>query len=382
MKRVKSGVVGLGFIGPAHIESLRRTGLSDVVAIADTNLPLANRIADRFNIASVYEDYHKLIEDPEIEIVHICAPNYLHYEIAKAALVHGKHVICEKPLVPTVEQGIELAELAQKKKLTAAVSFNLRYYPLVQQARKMIQSGRIGRVYAYHGSYLQDWLLLETDYSWRLEPEISGPSRAFGDIGSHWIDMAEYILGKQVVSVCADCAIFLPVRKKPKGGVLTFQKSEEDAYEEVPIRTEDYVNVLFKFEDGIKGCLTVSQVSAGRKNQLLFEADGSDNSLSWNSEEPNELWIGHRSKPNEILIKDPGLLDPEVAKYASYPGGHAEGFPDTSKQLFAEIYSYILRNGYAHGEKPAFPTFWDGAREVRICDAVIRSSAEQKWIDV
>lgn len=382
MNRLKSGIIGLGFIGPSHMEALRRTGLSDIVAIADINLPLAAQIAERYHVPKVYDDYRKLLADPEIDIVHICAPNYLHFEIAKAALESGKHVICEKPLVSKIEEANELVKLAKEKEKVAVVSFNLRYYPLVQQARKMIQSGKLGSIYAFHGTYLQDWLLLETDYSWRLDPKISGPSRAFGDIGSHWIDMAEYVTGKRVKSVCADKATFLPHRKKPRGTVLTFQQATDIEYDDIKVETEDYMSLLFRFEDGARGSLIVSQVSAGKKNSLSFEADGSKQALSWNSEEPNSLWIGHREKPNEVLIKDPDLLDPEVRGYASFPGGHAEGFPDTSKQLFLQVYDYILRGGPESGELPSFPTFEDGAREVRICDAVLKSCDELAWVEV
>lgn len=382
MNRLRSGIIGLGFIGPAHMESLRRTGLSDVAAIADVNVGLASQLAERYHVPKVYDDYRKLLEDSDIDIVHICAPNYLHFEIAQAALNAGKHVVCEKPLVPTLAEAKTLVSLAKEKKRVAVASFNLRFYPLVQQAREMIQSGALGRIYAYHGSYLQDWLLLETDYSWRLEPGISGPSRAFGDIGSHWIDMAEFVTGKRVQAVCADRAIFMPTRKKPKGTILTFQKTDQMDYEDVKITTEDFVNLLFRFEDGARGSLIVSQVSAGRKNALSFEADGSRNALSWNSEDPNSLWIGHRDQPNELLIKDPGLLYPDVKQYASYPGGHAEGFPDTSKQLFLRVYDYILRGALEKGEQPDFPTFEDGAREVQICDAILKSCEEMAWIEV
>lgn len=382
MKKLKSGIVGLGFIGPAHMEALRRGGLADVAAIADVNVPLAQQIAERYQVPKIYDDYKKLLADPEIDVVHICAPNYLHFDIAKMALEHGKHVVCEKPLVPTKAEADELVRIAAEQKRVAVVSFNLRYYPMVQQAKSMVQRGEIGKLYAYHGSYLQDWLLLETDYSWRLEPEISGPSRAFGDIGSHWIDMAEYVSGKRVTAVCADTAIFLPVRKKPRGTLLTFQKTEDIQYDEMPITTEDYVNVLFRFEDGMRGCLTVSQVSAGRKNALSFEIDGSAKALAWNSEEPNSLWIGNRDVPNGVLIKDPGLMNDDVKRFSTYPGGHAEGFPDTSKQLFLEVYSYILRDGLANGEVPAFPTFADGAREVAICDAILESSKNSAWVEV
>jgi predicted dehydrogenase len=324
-----------------------------------------------------------MLENEQIDVVHICAPNYLHYEIAELALQKGKHVVCEKPLVTTMEEAEKLVRLAGEKGLVAAVSFNLRYYPLVQQAKAMIQQGELGTLYSYHGSYLQDWLLLETDYSWRLDPAISGRSRAFADIGSHWLDMAEYVSGKRVTSLCADLATFLPTRKKPVGDVQTFQKASGIAeYESVQISTEDYASILFRFEDGVRGSLTVSQVSAGRKNRLTFEADGAKSAIAWNSENPNEMWVGRRDQMNGILIKDPSLMLAQAARHAAFPGGHTEGFPDTTKQLFLEVYSYILREGEKNDEMPAFPTFEDGARGVLLCNAVLESSRKSAWLSV
>lgn len=383
MNRLKSAIVGLGFIGPAHVEALRRSALSDVVAVADANRELADAFVERFGIARAYTDYNELMDDPQIDVVHICAPNHLHFEIAKAALLKGKHVVCEKPLVTRVAEAEELVELAKKVRRVAAVSFNLRYYPLVQHARALVEKGALGKLYAYHGSYLQDWLLLETDYSWRLSPTISGPSRAFADIGSHWLDMAEFITGKKVSSLCADTATFLPTRKKSREAVKTFAASNGDAgYDEVEIETEDYAAVLFRFEDGMRGSLTVSQMAAGRKNRLTFEADGEKGALAWDSENPNELWLGHRLEPNGLLVKDPALLESASAKFASFPGGHTEGFPDTTKQIMAEIYAYILRGGLENGEPAPFPTFADGCREVRLCNAVLESARTRAWVDV
>ncbi len=381
---MKTGVIGLGFIGPAHIEALLRTGLSQVVAVADTNQELARSCAEKFHIPKTYSDYRQLLKDPEIDVVHICTPNYLHYEIAKGALEAGKHVVCEKPLAISSSQAEELVALARERGLVGVTSFNLRYYPLVQQAREMVRSGKLGKLYAYHGSYLQDWLLYDTDYSWRLDSKVSGPSRAVADIGSHWFDMASFVIGAKVTELCADLSTFLPVRKKSRAQRLTFQTSEDDSsdYEEIEIDTEDFAVILFRMENGIRGSLTISQISAGRKNHLQFEADGAESSLAWNSEQPNRLWIGHRDLCNEEMIKDPGLLDSAVRKFASYPGGHAEGFPDTSKQLFEQVYSYLARGGTSCAGEPEFPTFADGLQEARLCEAIMESSREHRWVRV
>ena len=383
---MKTGIIGLGFIGPAHMEALLRTGLSQIVAVADTNEQLARSCAAKFNVPEVYSDYRQLLLNPEINVVHICTPNYLHYEIAKAALEAGKHVVCEKPLAICSKQAEELMRLAEEKGLTGVTSFNLRYYPLVQQAREMVQTGKLGRLYAYHGSYLQDWLLYDTDYSWRLDSKVSGPSRAVADIGSHWFDMACFITGSRVTELCADLSTFLPVRKKSRTQCLTFQtpQSANDPmeYEEIAIDTEDFATILFRMENGIRGSLTISQVSAGRKNFLQFEADGAESALSWNSEQPNRLWIGHRDQCNEEMIKDPGLLQGQARKFASYPGGHAEGFPDTSKQLLEQVYSYLAEDGRRHGIKPQFPTFADGWQEARLCEAILESSQQRRWVQL
>lgn len=357
--------------------------MSNVLAISDINESLLNSTADNLCIERRYKDWHDLVKDPDIDIVHVCAPNFMHYDIAKSAILNGKHVVCEKPMVTTIEQAEELVNLSSIKNKIGAVSYNLRFYPLVQQTRSMILNNEIGKLYTYHGVYLQDWLLFDTDYSWRLDSAVSGPSRAFADIGAHWLDMAEYVMGKKVVSLCADIVTYLPVRRKPKIETKTFEKSYgKIEYEDVNIETEDYAGILFRFEDGIHGTLTVSQVSAGRKNMMLFEADGSKASLAWNSENPNELWIGHRDAPNGQLIKDPGLMNMSVKKYASFPGGHAEGYPDSSKQFMKEVYSYILNGGFEGGKEPTFPTFKDGLREVRLSDAVIQSGKTSSWVKV
>lgn len=379
---LKTGVIGLGFIGPVHIEALRRTGMADIIAVTDQDKAVANVCASKYNIPMVYTDYCDMLKNKEIDVVHICAPNFLHYEIAKSALDAGKHVICEKPLAIHADEGRELVKIAKEKKKVGVTSFNLRFYPLVQQAKVMVQKGRLGKLYAYHGTYLQDWLLYETDYSWRLDSKICGKSRAVADIGSHWIDMAEYVTGGRIVSLCADTTTFLPVRKRPSREVQSFQTAETGEYENIQIDTEDFATILFHMDNGVRGNLTVSQVSAGRKNRLQFEADGAENSLAWDSEQPNSLWIGHRDSYNEQLIKDPNLMYLDAKTYADFPGGHTEGFPDTTKQLFKAVYEYILRNGHLSGERPDFPTFEDGLRETLICDAILESSEKKAWIEI
>jgi predicted dehydrogenase len=294
----------------------------------------------------------------------------------------GKHVVCEKPLAMNITQSAELVELAAEKKLVNVVNFNIRMYPLAQQARNMVQSGELGDVFILQGSYLQDWLLFQTDWNWRLEPDLGGTLRAVGDIGSHWLDLLTFITGLHVEEVYADFKTFHPTRKKPTKPLETYTGkilTPED-YIDQPINTEDYATIILHFESGVRGVLTVSQVSSGRKNRLFYEINGSKSSLVWDSEKPNELWVGHRTEPNQILMKDPSLLSPEAMGTASYPGGHNEGFPDTFKQLYTKVYNYILAGDYT--KTPDFPTFADGHYEMQLCEAIERSAKEGKWIKV
>ncbi len=384
MRKIKVGVIGTGFIGPVHIEALRRLGFVEVAALADIDLAVAQSKAGMLGIDKAYGDYRELIRDPEIEVVHVCTPNNLHYTMSKEALEAGKHVVCEKPLAMDAKEAEELIKLAKEKNLVNAVHFNIRFYPLMHQARMMVEKGELGRILAVNGSYQQDWLFYETDYSWRLQPEFSGESRAIADIGSHWLDLIEFITNERVNRVCTDFAIFHPVRKKPLKPVETYTGkilSPED-YADIHINTEDYATVLLRFAGGAHGSLTVNQVAAGRKNRLYFEIYGSKKAIGWDSERPNELWIGRRDGNNEVLMKDPSLLYGYAREIASFPGGHNEGFPDTSKQMFGKLYKYILNQGYLKGEAPEFPTFQAGLRELELCGDIVKSAREERWIDI
>jgi predicted dehydrogenase len=375
------GVAGTGFIGPAHIEALRRNGIQ-VLGLAENTEEKAEARAAEMGIPRIYGSVEDMLADPDIHVVHLTTPNYLHYPHAKAALSAGKHVICEKPLAMTAAESAELVKLAEEKQLVNVVNFNIRMYPLAQQARSMVQSGELGDIFILQGSYLQDWLLLPTDWNWRLEPDLGGTLRAVGDIGSHWLDLLTFITGLKVEEVYADFKTFHPIRKKPTKPLETYtgKMLTPDDYEDQPIYTEDYATILLHYETDVRGVLTVSQVSSGRKNRLFYEINGSKSSLGWDSEKPNELWVGHRSEANQVLMKDPSLLSPEAQATASYPGGHNEGFPDTFKQLYAKVYAYILAGDTS--KAPDFPTFADGHYEMQLCDAFERSAREGKWVKV
>ncbi len=375
------GVAGTGFIGPAHIEGLRRNGIQ-VLGLAEETEEKARQKAAELGIPRSFGSLQEMLADPAIDVVHLATPNHLHFPHAKAALLAGKHVICEKPLALNARESAELVELAAEKKLVNAVNFNIRMYPLSQQARSIVQSGELGDLFILQGSYLQDWLLYPTDWNWRLEPSLGGSLRAVGDIGSHWLDLLTFITGIRVEEVYADFQTFHRVRKKPARPLETFTGKilQPSDYIDQPINTEDYATIMLHYENGVRGVVTVSQVSSGRKNRLFYEINGSKSSLAWDSERPNELWIGQRSGPNQTLMKDPSLLSPEARAVTSYPGGHNEGFPDTFKQLYAKVYDYIFAGDYS--KKPDFPTFADGHYEMRLCEAIECSARDRAGVKV
>jgi predicted dehydrogenase len=381
MKKLKAGIIGTGFIGPAHVEAIRRLGYVEVAAVAERGQELAEHKAAELSIPKAYGDYHQLLADPEIDVVHNCTPNHLHFEVNRDILAAKKHVVSEKPLAMDSNESRELVRLAEASGVVHAIDFNYRYMPLVQQARLMCQSADdVGRVLAVHGSYLQDWLHKDTDWNWRLVPEMSGASRAVADIGSHWCDLIQFVTGLKIVRVMADLVTIHPVRKRPKVEVETYAGKvlKPEDMEDVPINTEDYASILLEFDSGMHGVLTVNQCAAGRKNRLYYEIDGSNCALAWNQEKPNELWVGRRDGPNQTIMKDPSLLYPGAREYAHYPGGHNEAYPDGPKNLFRNVYGFIA------GERPGgdFATFVDGHNEIAICDAVLKSSQEKQWVTV
>ncbi|MEM9676058.1 MAG: Gfo/Idh/MocA family oxidoreductase [Bacteroidota bacterium] len=381
MKTLQIGVAGLGFIGPAHIEALRRIPNLHVAAISDMNAEIAQEKADQLGVSAAYGSYEELLAHEGLDCIHICTPNHLHYPMSKAALEAGINVVCEKPLSMTIAEAEELVSLAEKTGLVNAVHFNIRYYPLVRQMKAMRENGDLGDIYSVIGTYLQDWLFYATDYNWRLEPQYSGDSRAIADIGSHLMDLIEHVTGLEIKEVMADFSTVHPTRKKPLKPVETYSGKmlKPEDYADVPIETEDFATVMLRFSNGNKGVLTVSQVSAGRKNRINVEIAGSKKTIAWCSESPNELWIGERDTPNGQLLRDPALVDGAASQLISFPGGHNEGFPDTSKQLFKQVYGAI-RNGKQ--ETDLYPTFADGLRELYLGKAIVDSNKKQAWVTI
>jgi predicted dehydrogenase len=381
MKKIRTGIIGSGMMGPIHTEALRRLGYVEVVALAEATEELARTKSQALHIPKGYADYRTLIADPEIDVVHNCTPNSVHFEVSKAIIAAGKHIVSEKPLATTAKESAELVELAAKAGVVNAIHFNYRNYPLVQNMRAMVKAGELGRLFLVHGSYLQDWLILDSDYNWRVEPGAGGESRAVADIGSHWFDTVQFVTGDPVVEVMADLSIVHKTRKKPKQAMETYTGKVLTAadYSEVPVATEDAATILFRTRSGAPGSLVVSQVSAGRKNRLYLELDYAKGALEWDQEEPNTLWIGRRERANESMIKDGSLLHPEVRAFAHYPGGHPEGYSEGPYNLFMQVYAHIA--GGATGT-PTFSTFQDGHNEIAICEAILQSNRSRAWTKV
>jgi len=319
-----------------------------------------------------------MLADPRVDVVHITSPNHLHHAHAKAALAAGKHVVCEKPLAMTPAESADLLQAAERSGLAHAVNFNLRFYPVNQHVHGMIAAGELGDVRLVSGHYLQDWLLLATDWNWRLEPVLGGELRAVADIGSHWMDLTSFLTGHRITAVMADLTTFIKTRQQPKGPVETFAAAGSTGTVPRDIRTEDVATILLRYDGGVRGAVTVSQLSAGRKNSMVYEVNGASSSAAWNSESPDELWIGHRGRPNELLLRDPAILNEEGRRAAYLPGGHAEGFADTFKALYAAVYAAVADGKPGSG----YPTFADGHDEMLVCDAVLKSSREQRWKEV
>jgi predicted dehydrogenase len=376
---VKAAVVGTGFIGVVHVEALRRLGV-EVTGVVGSSPERAREKARTAVIPGPYESFEAMLADDGVDVVHITSPNKEHYGQAKAALAAGKHVVCEKPLAMDSRETAELLGLARESGLVHAVNFNIRFYPQVIEARERVRAGELGRVHLVTGGYLQDWLLLETDWNWRLDPAEGGALRAVGDIGSHWIDMLQHVTGLKVEAVMADLATVIPVRKVPTGPVETFSGGAAGETVEREMSTEDLAGILLRLQGGARAVCAVSQVSAGRRNQVHWQVDGARASLAWNGETPEQLWIGHRERPNELLLRDPSLMSERAEGHMTLPPGHSEGFADTFRELYRAVYRAVEAGGPP--AEPDYPTFADGHDEAVIADAIAASARDGRWVTI
>ncbi len=377
LSQIGAAVVGTGFIGVVHVEALRRLGVQVHGVVGSSHDRAAER-SRQLGLPPAYQSFQAMLADPRVDVVHVTSPNHLHHQHAGAALRAGKHVVCEKPLAMTPAESADLLHLAEQSGRVHAVNFNIRFYPICQHVHGLIMEGALGDVRLVSGRYLQDWLLLDTDWNWRLEQKRGGDLRAVADIGSHWMDLTSFLVGKRITEVMADLTTFIKTRFEPAGPVETFATERATKTVARDITTEDCATILLRYEDGTRGALTVSQISPGRKNSLAVEIDGSAAAAAWDSERPEELWIGHRGRPNEVLLRDPAILNEEGRRATGLPGGHAEGFADTFKALYAAVYRAVAEGKPGAG----YPTFADGHDEMLVCDAVARSSRERRWVEV
>jgi predicted dehydrogenase len=376
---VGAAVIGTGFIGTVHIEALRRIGVR-VAGLLESSPELGAQRAAALGLSRAYVSLAELLADEVVQVVHVTSPNGLHHPQVKQILAAGRHVVCEKPLAMTSSESAELVELAAASGRVNAVNFNLRFYPLNQHVAALTRDGGLGDVRLVTGRYFQDWLLYDTDWNWRLEKDQGGALRAVGDIGSHWLDLTSFLTGRRVEAVMADLTTFIPIRQKPAGPVLTF--STERAADTVPveIHTEDVATILLRFEGGARGSVAISQLSPGRKNGLAYQIDGSSSAVAWDSEQPEQLWIGHRDRPNELLLRNPALMNAEGAAAARLPGGHVEGFADTFGAVFRAIYDDVIAG--RPSDAPRYATFRDGHEEMLVGDAVLESARDGRWVEV
>ena len=369
------GLIGPGFVAGHHIDAVRRLGDVEVVAIAGSSQESADKKAGQYKVDRAYGDFHALIADPDVQVIHNTTPNYLHLPVTMAALEAGKHVIADKPLAMNAAEGRRLRDAAAAAKVAHVVTFNYRGNPLVQQARGMVARGEAGDLSFVHGHYLQDWMADPNVYSWRSDPSKGGVSSALGDIGSHWCDLAEHMSGLRISSVLADLTTVIPVRYSAGASGEAFSTVSGGERKPVEVHAEDLASVLLRFENGAKGCFSVGQVLPGHKNDLQVELNGRSQSLKWKQEQQNELWIGHHDRPNEVMAKDPSLVSSDALRYVHLPGGHQESWADAFLNLMRDAYGWI-REGAQPGAKPAMlPTFEDGYRSTCIVEAMLRSHA-------
>lgn len=383
MSRIKAGIIGMGFISVSHIDAIRRIGFTELVAVADVNYGLAQKKAGEYYIPKCYKTVEELLTDPEIQVVHNCTPNNLHMEVNEKLIKAGKHVFSEKPLARSSEESAAMLKLLDDYPATVSgINFSYRMNPLVQDMKHKVKNGEIGYVKLVHGSYLQDWLLLETDYNWRIESEINGPSRCIADIGSHWMDAVQTVTGARITEVCADLVTTIPIRKKARGQVETFSTNANAEYEDKVIKTEDWGAVLVKLDNGAHGVFCASEVSAGRKCRLDFEINGTKASLYWNQEMADRMWMGFRDCDNRLVIRNPQLIAPDARQYTYLAGGHPEGWNDAMRNNVYSFYKYI-RDGKVMGKDPCdFATFTDGHYIIRLTEAILKSNATRQWVKV
>ncbi len=356
----RAAIVGAGFMGRVHARAVRVAG-GEVVGVTASTPERSREAADELQAREAVADWEQLVAHPDVDVVHICTPNDLHAPIALAALESGKHVVCEKPLATDVAAATKMVTAASTHDRVATVPFVYRFHPMVREARQRVREGAIGEILLVHGSYLQDWLLRPEDDNWRVDPTAGGPLRAFGDIGSHWCDMLEFVTGDRIARLCAQVATV----NRHRGGDSSRT-----------VATEDVVTMQFTTAAGVAGSCVISQVSAGRKNRLLLEVSGAEATLAFDQEDAERLWVGEQERVGHLL-RDPDTLGADAARYTRVPAGHPQGYQDCFDHFVADTAAAI------RGRAPdGLPTFDDGLRAARIAEAVLSSASRDAWVEV
>ncbi|WP_165313684.1 Gfo/Idh/MocA family protein [Vibrio ziniensis] len=372
---INAVIIGTGMIAHVHFRSLKTAGVN-VLGLVDANPEQAKKVAKAWGV-EVFEELEQALKHDAVDVVHICTPNIFHYEMAKQALLAGKHVICEKPLATNLSDAIELQQLAAEKNVVTGVPFVYRYHPMVREARARIASGELGSLHLIHGSYLQDWLLEQSDNNWRVDPTKGGASRAFADIGSHWCDLMEWVTGERFTQLTSH--FHTAQKERSTAATETFSDRNNQAIDnsqKASVTTEDIANLLLVTENNTPATLTISQVSAGRKNRLWFEIDGSNSSLEFDQEKPEQLWVNTR-EAKSLIVRDPTQGSDEQKRLSLTPAGHAQGYSHCFDAFIIDFYDTIL------GATPeGLPTFDDGARAAKIIDAALNSSKQKQWVSI
>ncbi len=375
---INAGVIGAGYIGKIHLDALKRISGVNIKAVSDINPEFAQSAAVHFDVSVAVQDYKEIINDSSIDVIHNCTPNKYHFDITESALAAGKHVMSEKPLAMNIVQAEELCNLAESKKAVTGVNFCYRYYPLVQEMAARFRRGDAGALQLVTGTWFQDWLSRETDYSWRLDRAEGGDSNIAADLGSHWFDLVQFVTGQKVKEVFGDFQTIIKERKKPKIQALAFQKTDSIEYDSVDVEVEDYASILFHFQNGRPGSFTASQVCNGRKSDTEFQIYGSKCSMAWNHNTADKMWIGYRDKANEVLTESSALQMETTARYATLPAGHPVGYYSAVLNLFNDFYD-VVKNGTEYGELGR-PTFRTGYDEMCILKAILKSVKEKTWV--
>lgn len=355
------GFIGAGFMAAVHSRAAR-TARAELRGIASSTAESGRRARDTFGIAESYGSAEELLADEALDTVHICSPNSTHADFARAALAAGKNVICEKPLATSVADAEELVALAASLGRTATVPFVYRFHPMVREARSRVLSGQTGRLLSLSGGYLQDWLAEPLADDWRVNSALGGPSRAFADIGSHLVDLIEFVTGDRIARLSASTRTVYGERSNNRN-----------------IATEDLVALIVEMRGGAVGTVLISQVAPGRKNSLVLEIAGTEESVRFDQERPDELWLGRRVG-SELLVRDTELLSPDAARLSIVPSGHPMGYQDAFNAFVRDSYAASRTSPDAQPE--GLPTFADGLRAVRVTAAVLESAARGEWVEV